>query len=91
MEVLGHTLVVDPEFKRLLAKFFIFVGSGGNGKGTLLQIIRGILGGKNCTSMNIKQMSDERYLSQFKGKLANLGDDIQDSAINDKDMKVLKK
>ena len=90
MEVLGHTLVVDPEFKRLLAKFFIFVGSGGNGKGTLLQIIRGILGGKNCTSMNIKQMSDERYLSQFKGKLANLGDDIQDSAINDKDMKVLK-
>jgi len=26
----------------------------------------------------------------FKGKLANLGDDIQDQAITDKDMKVLK-
>lgn len=90
LEVLGHTLIVNPEFKRLLAKFFIFIGSGGNGKGTLLQIIKSILGTQNVTGMNIKELSDERYLSTFKGKLANLGDDIQDQAINDKDMKVLK-
>lgn len=90
MEVLGHTLVVNPEFKRLLAKFFIFVGSGGNGKGTLLQIVKGILGTKNVSGMSIKELSDERYLVSLKGKLANLGDDIQDSSINDKDMKILK-
>lgn len=90
MEVLGHTLIVDPEFKRLLAKFFIFIGEGGNGKGTLLQIIKSILGTGNVTGMSIKELSDERYLTSFKGKLANLGDDIQDSAIDDKDMKVLK-
>jgi putative DNA primase/helicase len=90
MEVLGHCFIVNPEFKRLLAKFFIFVGSGGNGKGTLLQIIKGILGAENVTGMSIKELSDERYLSTLKGKLANLGDDIQDSAIDNKDMKVLK-
>ena len=90
MEVLGHTLIVNPEFKRLLAKFFIFIGSGGNGKGTLLQIIKGILGTHNVTGMGIRELSDERYLVSLKGKLANLGDDIQDSTINDKDMKVLK-
>ena len=90
MEVLGHTLIVDPEFKRLLGKFFIFIGEGGNGKGTLLQIIRQILGSKNVTGLSIKDMSDERYLVTFRGKLANLGDDIQDAAINDKDMKILK-
>lgn len=90
LEVLAHTLIVNPEFKRLLAKFFIFVGNGGNGKGTLLQIVKSILGAKNCTGMNIKELSDERYFSTFKGKLANLGDDIQDQAINDKDMKMLK-
>lgn len=90
MEVLGHTLIVDPEFKRLLAKFFIFVGSGGNGKGTLLQIIKGMLGTQNVSGMGIRELSDERYLVSLKGKLANLGDDIQDSSINDKDMKVLK-
>ena len=90
LEVLGHTLIVDSEFKRLLAKFFIFVGSGGNGKGTLLQIIKGILGSENCTGLGIKELSNERYLPSFKGKLANLGDDIQDNSITDKDMKVLK-
>ena len=90
MEVLGHTLIVDPEFKRVLAKFFVFVGSGGNGKGTLLQIIKSILGVENVTGMGIRELSDERYLVTLKGKLANLGDDIQDSAINDADMKMLK-
>ena len=90
LEILGHTLIVDPEFKRLLAKFFIFIGDGGNGKGTLLQIIKTILGSKNVTGMSISELSDERYLPSFKGKLANLGDDIQDQAIDDKNMKVLK-
>lgn len=90
LEVLGHTLIVDPEFKRMLAKFFIFIGDGGNGKGTLLQIIKTILGSKNVTGLGIKELSDERYLTSFKGMLANLGDDIQDQAINDKDMKMLK-
>lgn len=90
LEVLGHTLIVNAEFKRLLAKFFIFVGDGGNGKGTLLQIIKTILNPENVTGMSIKDFSDERYLPSFKGKLANLGDDIQDQAIDDKDMKMLK-
>ena len=90
LEILGHTLIVDPEFKRMLAKFFIFVGDGGNGKGTLLQIIKSILNPKNVTGMGIQELTDERYLSSFKGKLANLGDDLQDQAIRDKDMKILK-
>lgn len=90
LEILGHTLIVDPEFKRMLAKFFIFVGDGGNGKGTLLEIIRKILGRKNVTGMSISELADERYLPSFKGMLTNLGDDIQDQAINDKDMKTLK-
>lgn len=90
LEILGHTFIVDPEFKRLLAKFFIFVGDGGNGKGTLLQIIKTILNPKNVSGMSITELTDERYLSNFKGKLANLGDDIQDQAIDDKDMKILK-
>lgn len=90
LEILGHCLIVNAEFKRLLAKFFIFVGDGGNGKGTLLQIIKTILGLNNVTGMGIKQLADERYIPAFKGMLANLGDDIQDQAINDNDMRMLK-
>lgn len=90
-EILGHCLIVDPEKKRQLAKFFIFIGGGSNGKGTLLQIIKKILGRDNCTALSIKNLSDERYLVSMKGKLANLGDDIQDTPIDGEQMEQLKK
>jgi putative DNA primase/helicase len=89
-EILAHPLIVDKEFKRMLAKFFIFVGDGGNGKGTLLLIIRRILGYGNCSGLSIKQMVDERYFATLQNKLVNLGDDVQDEAINNEQMKVLK-
>lgn len=90
LEILAHPLIVDKEFKRLLAKFFIFVGDGGNGKGTLLLIIRRILGYDNCSGLSIKQMVDERYFGTLQNKLTNLGDDLQDEAINNEQMKILK-
>ena len=90
MEILGHTLITNKEFKRILAKFFIFIGDGGNGKGTLLTIIQSILNHKNCSTLSIKNMQDERYMISLKGKLANLGDDIQDEPINNEQMKMLK-
>lgn len=90
LEILAHPLIVNKEFKRMMGKFFIFVGDGGNGKGTLLAIIRKILDTKNCTALSIANMSDERYFTTMQGKLANLGDDIQDEAINHEQMKHLK-
>lgn len=90
MEILGHCLIVDKEFKRLMGKFFIFVGDGGNGKGTLLTVIRAILNSKNCTGLSIANMTDERYVNVLSGKLANLGDDIQDQPIDHAQMKMLK-
>lgn len=89
-EIIAHTLIVDKEFKRMLAKFFIFVGDGGNGKGALLAIIRKILGSKNCSGLSIKQMTDERYFTTLQNKLCNLGDDVQDQAIDNEQMKILK-
>jgi len=90
MEVLGHCLIVNKEFKRLMGKFFIFVGDGGNGKGTLLAVIRAILNSKNCSGLSIRNLTDERYLNVLQGKLTNLGDDIQDEPINNEQMKMLK-
>lgn len=89
-EILAHPLIVNKEFKRMMGKFFIFVGDGGNGKGTLLAIIRQILNQKNCSALSIKNMSDERYFTTMQGKLVNLGDDIQDEAIDHDQMKQLK-
>jgi putative DNA primase/helicase len=90
LEVMAHPLIIDKEFKRMLAKFFIFIGGGGNGKGTLLYVIRQILGAHNSSALSIKQMTDERYFTTMQGKLVNLGDDVQDEAINNEQMKMLK-
>lgn len=90
LEILGSTLITDPEFKRMLGKFFIFVGDGGNGKGTLLAIIKAILGNQNITTLSPKNMIKEQYLVTMIGKLANLGDDIDNVPINDDQMKMLK-
>lgn len=90
LEMIAHTFVVDADFKRMLGKLFILVGGGGNGKGTLLSIITKILGEKNCSSLSIKQMADERYFVTMQGKLANLGDDIEDEFISKEQVKMLK-
>ncbi|PKR83962.1 DNA primase [Heyndrickxia camelliae] len=90
LESLAHILITDPDFKRSLAKFFIFVGGGGNGKGTLMTIIRKIIGAENCSSLSIEDMTKEQYFYSMQGKLVNLGDDIHDIPINHKQMKLLK-
>ncbi|MBC1524814.1 DNA primase [Listeria booriae] len=90
LEMMGHCLIVDKEVKRMMGRFFILIGSGGNGKGTLLSIIRAIFNQKNCSGLSIKNMTDERYFNVLQGKLTNLGDDIQDEPINGDQMKVLK-
>lgn len=89
-EALSHGLIVDTEFKRMLGKFFIFVGGGGNGKGTLLEIIRGIYNNENVSAVKINKLHDDRFLYDLKGKLINLGDDISKEAINHEQMEILK-
>ena len=90
LEILAHPLIVDKDFKRMLAKFFIFVGNGGEGKGTLLLIIRQILGYSNCSALSIKNMTDERYFTTMQNKLVKLGDDVENETINNEQMKSLK-
>lgn len=90
LEMLAHPLIINKEFKRMLGKLFIIVGGGGNGKGTLLSIITKILGEQNISTLSIKQMADERYFNSMFGKLANLGDDIEDEFISKESVKMLK-
>jgi putative DNA primase/helicase len=90
LEVMAHTLVTDAEFKRMLAKFFICIGKGGNGKGTFLKILEMILNRKNCSALSIKQIGDEKYFNNLFGKLVNLGDDIEDEFISKDQAKLIK-
>lgn len=89
-EMIGHIFITDKDFKRLLSSFFIIVGKAGAGKGTLLTLIRNIVGANNTTGLDIAQLSDEKYYMSMKKKLVNLGDDISDHPINNDQMKLLK-
>lgn len=79
LEMIGYCLYRRNE----LGKAFIFVGSGSNGKSTLITMIRSLLGDENVSSLDIKDLSKEFKLSMLYGKLANLGDDISSGFIDD--------
>lgn len=89
-EILGHTLIKDPVVKNTMGYIFFFIGKGGNGKGTLLKIIEKILGAKNVSHLKIQQMVKEQYISSINHKLANLGDDVKDKAIDQDEIEILK-
>lgn len=90
LEAMGYAFITDPNMIRSIGQFFILRGDGANGKGTLLQIMRRIYGPENCSALSIKELTDTRYQVNMIGRLANLGDDVEPEAINNKEMKALK-
>lgn len=90
LEMIGSCLITDFGMISSLARFFILVGDGGNGKGTGLSVIRSILGRQNVSSLSITQMTKEQYFPSMLDVMANLGDELEDKPISDDTMKVVK-
>lgn len=55
---------------------FILTGEGSNGKSTILNCIKKLIGKQNYTSLDLREMEDTFKPSELYGKLANIGDDI---------------
>lgn len=93
-EIIAHALITDIRVKRGSIHFqkAIFLhGDGGNGKGVLLNIMRTFLGSENVSSVPLHRFTDERYLINMRGKLANCCDDLrEDKNINKAQMQILK-
>lgn len=66
-----------------LGKAFILSGEGSNGKSTLLNMVRGLLGRNNCSSLDLKKIGDRFSTVMLFGKLANIGDDISSEFLAD--------
>jgi putative DNA primase/helicase len=92
LETLAHCLITDVKVKKIadFQRVTFFIGDGGNGKGTLLSVIRNLLGSNNVSSISLDRIIDERYLFSMFGKLANCGDDIENKVIKEEKMKMLK-
>lgn len=83
----GDNLIIEELFgylifrRHFIHKAFLFVGSGRNGKSTLLSLMRVFLGDENVTSIPIQNLGDRFTPSELYGKLANISGDIPKEAL----------
>lgn len=78
-EMVGYCLFRRNE----LGKCFILTGHGANGKSTLLDVIKRLIGKENISSVALNELNDRFRTFQLEGKLANIGDDISNAYIED--------
>lgn len=78
-ELLGYCLLKNSRYQ----KGFIFYGEGSNGKSTILNMIREFLGRENIVSIELDKLSERFKIPELENKLANIGDDINQSVLRD--------
>lgn len=72
-EMIGYTLYRA----NTMQKAFILTGEGSNGKSTILNVIKKLLGRKNYVSLELKDLEEDAFKpAELYNKLANIGDDI---------------
>jgi P4 family phage/plasmid primase-like protien len=68
-QFLGYCYVPDCRYEKALFMY----GEGGNGKGTVIEAFRSVLGEENCASLTMEHISDPKFSLYFlQGKLMNL-------------------
>ena len=76
-ELIGYTFYRRNE----LRKAFMLKGKRHNGKSTFLDMLAYLLGEDNISALDLSDLSHEYKAAGLFGKLANLGDDIEDEFI----------
>jgi putative DNA primase/helicase len=72
-EMLGYLMYSGNPFQVA----FMFYGSGGNGKGTLMRVITALLGKQNIASESLDDLNGNRFSAvNLFGRIANLAGDI---------------
>ena len=72
-QVLGYLLMSGNPLQRM----FMLTGTGGNGKGVYLNVIRGMLGDANTAAEPLHDLAENRFsTAELHGKLANICGDI---------------
>jgi putative DNA primase/helicase len=77
-ELFGYCLWKDY----LIHKATAFIGDGSNGKSTLLNVLKTLLGNENCSSRSLQDLETKRFAaSDLYGKMVNIYADLSDAAL----------
>jgi putative DNA primase/helicase len=73
-EVIGYMLAQGNTLQRAI----LLIGTGGNGKGTLIRVLKRLIGAHNTAAVTLVQMAEGRFeVAELYGKQANLAGDIE--------------
>jgi len=78
----GYCLVPDVR----LQKFLVLVGDGANGKSVFADVLRGVIGVDNCSSLSLSQLNSRFGRAGLVDKLLNISDELSASAKPDEEM-----
>lgn len=82
-EMVGSCLLKEYVYE----KAFMLVGGGRNGKGKSLELIKRLMGPKNCSAVPLSSLIPESFsLSQIYSKMVNLAGDIGNRDLKDTSM-----
>lgn len=68
----GQCLIGD----NFTQKFLVLTGTAGAGKGTIVNIIKEVIGAKNCAELRTDQLGGRFEMARFMGKSLLLGPDV---------------
>ncbi len=82
-EVIGYMVAPGNSLQRAI----LLLGSGNNGKGTLIRMLQSLIGKHNTSAVTLQSMSDKSYsVADLYGKQANLAGDLDAKYLRDTGM-----
>ena len=73
-EIIGYLMYSGNPLHRAI----LLLGPGRNGKGTLIRLVKTLLGERNCSSVTLNSLNENRFAAaNLFGRLANLAGDIE--------------
>ena len=81
LKLLYQAVGVTFHRRNELRKSFFLVGEKRNGKSTFLDMVSTLLGEENISNLDLSEIGDKFKTAELAGKLANIGDDINDEYI----------
>lgn len=74
LEFLGLSLTANTEYEKAI----MLVGSGGNGKSVLIRVLEALVGSRNRSAVQLKQLENRFQRAHLDGKIVNIATELSE-------------